>query len=114
MSLLKSIVILGLVLQGYISNTSKPGYIGIQATVWQPIRIVDVYHGTPAERAGLQVNDEIATVDGQKGGEIKGEPGTPVTLLVKRGGQVLTFVVVRAPLVEMPPDFPVERDPKTD
>jgi hypothetical protein len=70
---------LGLVLQGYVSNIGKPGYIGIMATTCPPIRVTEVFHGTPAERAHLKKDDIILKVDGERGGEIRGTPGTPVT-----------------------------------
>ena len=97
---------LGLVLQGYVSNIGKPGYIGIMATTCPPIKITEVFHGTPAERAGLKTGDYILKVDGERGGEIKGQPGTPVVLMIKRGEDIFNITITRAPIDEMPPEFP--------
>ena len=67
-----------------------------------PIRPVleDVAPGLPAQRAGLQENDLIAAVDGQKiqwWGEfterVRGSNGKPVALDVNRKGQLLHLVV---------------------
>lgn len=97
---------LGLVLQGYVSNIGKPGYIGIMATTCPPIRVTEVFHGTPAERAGLKKDDTILKVDGVRGGEIKGTPGTKVLLMLKRGQDIFNVIITRAPIDEMPPEFP--------
>lgn len=97
---------LGLVLQGYVSNIGKPGYIGIMATTCPPIKVTEVFHGTPAEKAGLKTGDYILKVDGERGGEIKGQPGTPVTLMIKRGQDISNITITRAPIDEMPPEFP--------
>lgn len=97
---------LGLVLQGYVSNIGKPGYIGIMATTCPPIRVTEVFHGTPAERAHLKKDDIILKVDGERGGEIRGTPGTPVTLMIKRGEDIFNITITRAPIDEMPPEFP--------
>lgn len=97
---------LGLVLQGYVSNIGKPGYIGIMATTCPPIKITEVFHGTPAERAGLKKEDYILKVDGERGGEIKGPPSTPVVLMIKRGQDIFNITITRAPIDEMPPEFP--------
>lgn len=99
-------VFMGLVLQGYISNIGKPGYIGIMATTCPPIKVTEVFHGTPAERAGLKKGDYIIKVDGERGGEIKGPPGTPVTLILKRDQEFFSVTITRAPVDEMPPEFP--------
>jgi C-terminal processing protease CtpA/Prc len=99
-------VFMGLVLQGYISNIGKPGYIGIMATTCPPIKVTEVFHGTPAERAGLKVNDHILKVDGDRSGEIKGQPNTKVTLMLKRGEDIFNVTITRAPVDEMPPEFP--------
>jgi C-terminal processing protease CtpA/Prc len=101
---------MGLVLQGYISNIGKPGYIGIMASTIPPIRITEVFHGTPAERAHLKKDDVIVDVDGDKSGEIRGEPGTDVVLHIRRAGQDFKLTITRAPVTEMPPEFPAPRD----
>lgn len=59
------------------------------------LEVVKVFEGSPAERAGLRKQDVIVTVDGRSiagqspavaTGNIKGRPGTEVTLGVRRGG----------------------------
>jgi regulator of sigma E protease len=70
--------------------------------VQDPIQVDQVVAGSPAEKAGLQVNDSILAVDGHAFDNV--EPlldylqagkGTPVTLTVKRNGVVIPPVVVR-------------------
>ncbi|MEN9207027.1 MAG: S41 family peptidase [Gloeomargarita sp. GMQP_bins_120] len=59
---------------------------------------------TPAARAGILAQDYIVAIDGRstKGMDIneavsliRGKPGTTVTLLIERGGQLLTFTLKR-------------------
>ena len=92
---------LALILQGYISNTCQPGYIGIRINSLSN-GIIEVYHGTPAERAGLKKQDEIIYV---AGGHIEGEPGTDVELTIKRGQETFKVKVTRAPVDELPPEI---------
>lgn len=69
--------------------------------------IVDFTDGSPAQKAGVQANDEIIEIDGLPTAEmsledlvslIKGESGTDVTLTIKRGNQRLSFTITRAPI----------------
>ncbi|MCS7226919.1 MAG: S41 family peptidase [Gloeomargarita sp. SKYB31] len=59
---------------------------------------------TPAARAGILAQDYIVSIDGRstKGMDIneavsliRGKPGTTVTLVIERGGQLLTFTLKR-------------------
>ena len=71
------------------------------------IQVIRVYPDTPAERAGLQVDDVILAVDGEAidGQEghtytdgvnmIRGEDGTSVNLTVSRGDEELEITVER-------------------
>lgn len=71
------------------------------------VKIVDVFDGSPAEKAGLRDGDVIIAVDGaQVGGKsstavvnkIRGKSGTPVKLQILRPGNPapVTLVAVRA------------------
>lgn len=44
----------------------------------------------PAFLAGVRVGDKVMTTN-----EIRGEPGTSVTIIIKRGDQLLTFNIIR-------------------
>ncbi len=84
-------------------------YSGIGVTVVQDsetglLRITEVTEGSPAEEAGLQVLDQIYSVEGQLVSEIgmdatvalvRGEIGTKVNLSVVRNGIIYNFAVER-------------------
>ena len=62
-------------------------------------RIRAVFQGSPAARAKIQAGDEIVSIDGQAtekmsfdelGQKIRGNPGDPVTLLLRSPGSGLT------------------------
>jgi carboxyl-terminal processing protease len=64
---------------------------------------------SPAEAAGLQSGDVILAVDGQsvngstlqdQVGKVRGEPGTKVTLSLRRGEQTLDLTITRAKIVQ--------------
>ncbi len=90
-------------------------YGGIGARMHGPqATVLEVFPGSPAERAGLQPGDTIVGVDGQPVGDMKvedvvklvrGPAGTPVTLRVQRAGSgrqedlTLTRAQVSAPMV---------------
>ncbi len=52
--------------------------------------ITKVPEGYPASEIGLQVDDFLITDD------VRGEVGTPVEVIVRRNGELLRFVVIRA------------------
>lgn len=69
------------------------------------LRVVEVYDGTPARRAGLKPADVIVAVEGRplKGvkqrtatDRIKGPPGTEVTITVSRDGKRRDYTLTRA------------------
>ena len=66
---------------------------------------VDVVEGGPAFESGVRNGDEIVSVDGTPAGgmsidtlinRIRGEAGTPVTLVLSRNGQTLTVIATRS------------------
>ncbi len=70
--------------------------------------IVSTIAGTPAEAAGLERDDTLVAVDsvdviGQTVDEVtaqvRGPAGTPVTLTVDRGGELIDIEIVRADIV---------------
>ena len=71
----------------------------------QPIEVVRVYSGTPADRAGIKTGDKIVAVDGvdvtslqteEVANKVKGPEGTPVTIGVLRDKDTLSFTMNRA------------------
>jgi carboxyl-terminal processing protease len=74
------------------------------------LKVVRLYDGAPAKRAGLRSGDVIVEVDGRSlrglpmqasSAIIRGKPGTKVRLTVERGGRRITRTVERA-LVSVP------------
>lgn len=65
------------------------GGIGIVAYDNEPINHVSP--GYPAAKAGVRVGDRLM----MGSAEIRGEPGTPVKLIVVRDGEILTFNLIR-------------------
>lgn len=75
------------------------------AKVKRGLRVVVVFDGSPAKRAGIRKNDVIVAAAGKSlagrsseegSARIKGPPGTEVTLRVLRAGRVRTVKVERA------------------
>ena len=65
------------------SNNCKKWYGGIGINIdLSKGRIIDVYEGYPAELAGLKAGDELDNISANT--EIRGEPGTDVTLVFLR------------------------------
>jgi len=72
----------------------------------EAVRVVEVPTNSPAQRAGLQVDDRVVSVAGTPvsglSGEavhklLSGEVGSTVTLEVLRGAERLTLSIVREP-----------------
>lgn len=90
----------------YLRGDVRYGGIGLRPR--RPgVTVAEVFPGSPAEAAGLQVGDLIVSVDGQSvDGKtleqvaqlIRGAEGTPVTLSIRRaaGADDLSFTIVRA------------------
>lgn len=82
---------------------------GIHALLaWSPagVRVVEVPAESPAERAGLLIDDRLVTIDGrptagmtseQVQDRLSGEVGSTVALEVLRGGKELELFIVREP-----------------
>ena len=76
-----------------LQNRNRYAGVGIQMS--PDLIITDVFEGSPAEGAGLQIGDQLIAVNGESiegmtsaetSTRVRGEPGTPVTLTVRRGG----------------------------
>lgn len=76
------------------------------------VQIASPIEGTPAFKAGIKSNDIIVEINGEPtegmstfdaSNKIKGEPGTDVTLTIKRPGKKdnMTFTITRA-IIEIP------------
>jgi carboxyl-terminal processing protease len=83
---------------------------GIGVTIFQPepgqpIEVIDVIAGTPAERAGVKKGDKIIRVNGEDvttltteevATKVKGPEGTPVTVTFLRGSSEVEYTINRA------------------
>ena len=88
---------------------SNNAYVGIGVTIEEDketglLRIVSVTHNSPAELAGLQIDDRIAAVEGEsvtelgmKGTQqrVRGEEGTDVTITIERDGTRSDVTITR-------------------
>ena len=86
-------------------------YVGVGMLVGETadgdLRVLRVFRGSPAEKAGIEAGDALLAIDGASvGGEtpmslseasalLKGEGETPVEVEVERGGEVLSFTLER-------------------
>ena len=91
-------------------NQPQPPVSGIGVTInkpssTEPIVVLRVIPGTPADRAGIKEGDKIITVDGadvtnlqtdEVANKVRGQEGTQVTIGVLRGSQSLSFTLARA------------------
>ncbi len=93
----------------YISKPN-PSYIDYDDPESYMVTIVSPFEGSPAAKAGLHAGDLISEIDGEPVDEytvqeaaanLRGEPGTIVSLTVHRRDVVLTIRVERA-IVEIP------------
>jgi carboxyl-terminal processing protease len=83
---------------------------GIGVTIFQPepgqpIEVIDVIPGTPAEAAGVKKGDKIIRVNGEDvttltteevATKVKGPEGTPVTVTFLRGSSEVEYTINRA------------------
>lgn len=88
-----------------LQNRNRYSGVGIQMS--QELVITDVFEGSPAEGAGLQIGDQLVAVNGESiegltsaetSTRVRGEAGTDVTLSVRRGGvpEPVTKTMTRA------------------
>jgi C-terminal processing protease CtpA/Prc len=66
------------------------GGIGVTLEINNNSIIREVAAGYPAEMAGLQAGDQITSEE-----TVRGEVGTPVTILVRRGDRMFEVTIVR-------------------
>ena len=85
--------------------TSGIGVTIFQPEPGQPIEVIDVILGTPAERAGVKRGDKIIRVNGEDvstltteevANKVKGPEGTPVTVTFLRGSSEIELTINRA------------------
>jgi C-terminal processing protease CtpA/Prc len=85
---------------------AEPGTIGasLRGDSEMPPTVVSLIPDGPAEKAGVELGDQISAVDGKSVTgvseavmRIRGAPGTPVQLAVQRAEEPLTFTIIRAP-----------------
>lgn len=90
-------------------------YAGIGVSVTENadpagILVMEVFKNTPAEAAGILIGDVIVAIDGasvtstgyeEAASAMKGAVGTSVDITVNRGGEIITFTIVRA-LIDTP------------
>ncbi len=85
---------------------AKSGTVGMQlrGDSETDVTVVFLIPDGPAEKAGVQLGDQIAAVDGKPvasvsdaSARIQGPPGVPVQLSLRRSGSALSVTVVRAP-----------------
>ena len=83
---------------------------GIGVTIFQPdpnqpIEVIDVIAGTPAEKAGVKKGDKFLRVNGEDvaslttdevANKVRGPEGTQVTVTFLRGSQEVEFTITRA------------------
>jgi len=76
-----------------LQNRNRYAGVGIQMS--PELIITDVFENSPAEGAGLKAGDQLIAVNGESiegmtsaetSVRVRGEPGTPVTLTLRRGG----------------------------
>ncbi|MBA3498724.1 MAG: PDZ domain-containing protein, partial [Deltaproteobacteria bacterium] len=97
-----------------IGMSGKFGGLGVVVHMLKGrMAVQKVNAGTPAERGGLQAGDVILAINGQTTeaftleegmGRLRGDPGTPIKLLVERAGKQLdkslTRAEIRIPVVQ--------------
>jgi C-terminal processing protease CtpA/Prc len=79
------------------------GYIGIRED-WER-KIIRIHPGSPAELAGLKIDDKVIQVDGsdKKDYPITGPAGTKVLVKIQRGTQTMFFDIERVPRSQIKP-----------
>lgn len=75
-------------------NNRWYGGIGIVQN-YLTLEVNEIIPGYSAEKAGLKVGDVILSASSEEGSEIRESPGSPVVLIVDRGGTSLVFKIIR-------------------
>ena len=83
---------------------ADPGTIGVSVRPdGANVTVVQLTPAGPAEQAGVHVGDTLIAIDGAPVGNagdasarLKGAPGSPVTLTLRRAGNALVLRIVRA------------------
>lgn len=90
-------LVLAVTLQGGVSTSDGIGVVGIRVDhrLFQRDVVSIVYHGSPAEKAGMKVGDEIYLVNSHEWGEVTGPPGTDVSIVIERGPDEIEFLMER-------------------
>ncbi|MCX7772426.1 MAG: S41 family peptidase [Clostridia bacterium] len=103
-----------------LNNALNGNYVGIGAGLEKSgsfVRINKIYEGSPAEKAGLYEGDILISVDDKSiankkpedvATSIRGNAGTSVKLIVKRGTQTKTFTIVRGTVTINPVQYRLE------
>jgi carboxyl-terminal processing protease len=99
-------------LNDMVNKLKSTGFIGVELDKQgenDPLVVTKVIEGSPAEKAGIQVGDELYAINGIKFSEKNGAaidkvkvPGNTVKCTVKRNGADKTFKLT---LVPMPADL---------
>ncbi len=108
------------------TNDMSGNIIGIGVSVVynyleNTLRVIGIEHGSPAQGAGISVDDYIIAVDGVLVTElgvdnainkIKGEIGTSVNVTVLRGTEEITFQMIRQKITETTVSYELLEDGK--
>ncbi len=103
-----------------VAEKESFGGVGLEIAKQEgEIVVVGAIEGAPAQKAGVQAGDRIAEINGEPLGDdpvlqevvskLRGEPGTEVTVTVKRGDEKKTFTIVRGKLQAPEPRIRVFR-----
>lgn len=111
--------------EDYMTDMSgKFGGIGVMVEYNdqdESIMVSTVYPDSPAEKAGVQVGDYIHAVDGRTVSElgytnavnyVRGEIGTDVELVLRRGDEYVTVVATRAEVEELNVVYDMDEETK--
>lgn len=94
------------------STEGEFGGLGVLMTVRDgSLTVISPMEDTPGARAGLLPGDKIVKINGESMadrnlskavGELRGEPGTPVTITVKRGKKEPFDITIERAVIEVP------------
>jgi carboxyl-terminal processing protease len=104
---------------GKAPAASPFGGVGIEVIdVARGLRVISVFTGSPAARAGIKPGDVIVAGNGKSfaarpssfsTGVIRGDVGSDVSLTIERGGRRRTLILERAAIRQPPPQLVVGR-----